>query len=530
MDGIIFKIRGTEIILGKEISYIMPEFEILNFVGNKVLKMLDINSEGKLFTFLYSDQNLEIFSRETKNPLMEYSVCHQEKEKTISQEEMIDLMKNENLIFISKENNRIKLTKYIFKGENSFIFNGSLFIETTENGFNVYDGNEKVDYNNLVNFVADAVIQNNFEKVLQESIFNIHIKTVEIAGIKQKYYEFMKKIPSREFHFSNSNLLFFYENISTKRFDALFEFNVKNGIDANFTEIINSNPLFTGKEYKDVKTISKLSSVSMEFVKLFTQYRDSSSDEIIDVFYEMEQNPKIGVNGIKYIQEVNSILKDIRIETPDTYNMFYSITKFSTYKKINEIVKTFNVSIKTFIDRAIRANFYEGCDIPDYIDMTYDYIQIKKTIGLNIEDKMPSNIIELHDSLINQLKSLREKEKEVKFRKIAQINKVLSDNFIKDVQDDYFTIIAPEVSNDLIKEGQNMHNCVGSYIDRMINGYSKIYFVRKKDNPDISFATIELDKQNNLIQAKARFNEDVDKKTNEFVEKFIEYVGGKIYD
>ena len=36
-----------------------------------------------------------------------------------------------------------------------------------------------------------------------------------------------------------------------------------------------------------------------------------------------------------------------------------------------------------------------------------------------------------------------------------------------------------------------MHNCVGSYVDRVSNGHSLVFFIRKKDEPDASFVTAE---------------------------------------
>ena len=68
-----------------------------------------------------------------------------------------------------------------------------------------------------------------------------------------------------------------------------------------------------------------------------------------------------------------------------------------------------------------------------------------------------------------------------------------------------YIIKAPDCQQDLIDEGQMQSNCVGSYIDKVINGTSMVFFMRKKKTPDQSLVTIEV-RNNELAQVKARFN------------------------
>ena len=57
-------------------------------------------------------------------------------------------------------------------------------------------------------------------------------------------------------------------------------------------------------------------------------------------------------------------------------------------------------------------------------------------------------------------------------------------------------------------------NCLRSYTNRVIDGSSKIYFLRKKNYPDQSLVTIEVSPEGQIRQVKAKFNREPRK--NEF--------------
>ena len=56
------------------------------------------------------------------------------------------------------------------------------------------------------------------------------------------------------------------------------------------------------------------------------------------------------------------------------------------------------------------------------------------------------------------------------------------------------TIVFPKSENDFINEGNQQHNCVGSYPNKVRNGSCIIFFIRFKDNPNKSFITAECTK------------------------------------
>ncbi len=57
---------------------------------------------------------------------------------------------------------------------------------------------------------------------------------------------------------------------------------------------------------------------------------------------------------------------------------------------------------------------------------------------------------------------------------------------------DNYTVVIPTCGNDLVQEGIRQHNCVGGYVDRVVNGGTYVVFVRRKDDVDKNFITCEV--------------------------------------
>ena len=101
------------------------------------------------------------------------------------------------------------------------------------------------------------------------------------------------------------------------------------------------------------------------------------------------------------------------------------------------------------------------------------------------------------------IKEYREKKEQEAF--IKNLTKI---NFINQFTKGNYIVVVPQKLDDLIDEGKQQNNCVGSfYNDDILCGRDYIYFIRRKDNPKKSVATarynvsvgktIELKEKNN---------------------------------
>lgn len=50
-------------------------------------------------------------------------------------------------------------------------------------------------------------------------------------------------------------------------------------------------------------------------------------------------------------------------------------------------------------------------------------------------------------------------------------------------------------AEELQKEGKALHHCVGSYAGRMVRGETAIFFIRRSEDPEKSWYTLEFDEQ-----------------------------------
>lgn len=55
-----------------------------------------------------------------------------------------------------------------------------------------------------------------------------------------------------------------------------------------------------------------------------------------------------------------------------------------------------------------------------------------------------------------------------------------------------FIVKIPTCGEDLVKEGQRMHHCVGNYVNKIVDGSTYICFIRHKDNPDKQYITCQV--------------------------------------
>lgn len=70
-----------------------------------------------------------------------------------------------------------------------------------------------------------------------------------------------------------------------------------------------------------------------------------------------------------------------------------------------------------------------------------------------------------------------------------------------------YVVRYPQTINDFCREAVYMSNCLLTYVDALINGDTTILFVRREDDVNMPFITMEIF-GNELMQAYHRFNED----------------------
>ena len=114
---------------------------------------------------------------------------------------------------------------------------------------------------------------------------------------------------------------------------------------------------------------------------------------------------------------------------------------------------------------------------------------------------------DLHDKAIRMQNSAYEKQKEMKTQKLLNKYKMTKKkrDELYDFEDDEFIIKMPDTPIDIMEEGKALNHCVGGYMENHVEGKTTILFLRKKNNPETSFYTIEI-KDNKVIQIHGKHN------------------------
>lgn len=161
-------------------------------------------------------------------------------------------------------------------------------------------------------------------------------------------------------------------------------------------------------------------------------------------------------------------------------------------------------------------------DIEFFLGDYEDYIKACEGLKYNLEDTMylkPKNFKLMHDNTLKLWEETKNKNKDKLVKK--QLKK------IKDLEfnSQELALIAPKSSKDITSEGKELKHCVGTYIDRVLEGTSIIMFVRKKQELNKSFYTLELNpKTMDLVQCRGLRNIKPTKEVQKFLNVWLDKI------
>ena len=191
----------------------------------------------------------------------------------------------------------------------------------------------------------------------------------------------------------------------------------------------------------------------------------------------------------------------------------------NTYKGKTTLANTTQIrDLRRLIKRdkkyQILPKLFNGnyCKLLDYIEKQNsnihyyaDYIHACKSLNMDLSlprNYIPHNLKYWHDYRIDeyctQFALTDEKEKAEHYKKFAAISKKYDK--LKEYKSDGYQVLLAQSPADLFREGMHLHHCVGNgaYDQRVIREESLIFFLRKNEEVDIPYATIEY----SLLQKK----------------------------
>lgn len=166
-------------------------------------------------------------------------------------------------------------------------------------------------------------------------------------------------------------------------------------------------------------------------------------------------------------------------------------------------------------------------------DMDYfDYTGWLEEMGYDMRNEFnlyPKDFQKAHDEKAKEytrFKDKQAKEDERRFKRLLrQLGKEAADMDIMNLRINGMFIRLPNELDELKREGETLHHCVGTYRDKVAKGDTTIFFIRQEAEPERPFYTLEW--RGRVIQCRGFKNCDMTPDVKAFVEifqqKMVEY-------
>lgn len=160
---------------------------------------------------------------------------------------------------------------------------------------------------------------------------------------------------------------------------------------------------------------------------------------------------------------------------------------------------------KNFINHLFHSSYEQGYGdtLHNFMIEWRECLELQKQLYGDIQEKYPQYLCSENVKLRFKAAVLKDLKNKQLFEERKQYFKA------HEWENDTMQILAPTCVQDIIDEGQKQANCVGSYVQTVINGKCEIYFLRKKDSLTKSYVTVEV-RDGKIVQAKAKYNKEPD--------------------
>lgn len=250
------------------------------------------------------------------------------------------------------------------------------------------------------------------------------------------------------------------------------------------------------------KTFLKVLRLSKNDVKALKSY-GYNIDSFFLRLYQMSK--KDGSNlSCSEINEINESLGS------SIYRKLQAILKYSSLRKaFNYLRRQYDIS------QGSKNSYYRMDNVlTDYNDYLNDCITLE--MDMTSENVIfPKNLYSAHQNTIKQIKL---KKDEILDSKITKRFKELSNKFSFEFNGIF---IRPAASTDeLINEGKKLNHCVGTYSQRYAEGKTNILLIRKSEEPNTPYYTMEISNDSIILQTRGKRNCNPTPEVDIFIKAF----------
>lgn len=311
-------------------------------------------------------------------------------------------------------------------------------------------------------------------------------------------------------------------------------------IDIYLNKIINNNGLLSGPWSID---------------HYFNSYRKKPYlEQLLKVgFYRIAENVLESYSAPKFKQG-RSILETLEV-TKTQFNMLRKVGDPSIRDmdilKYGQNLSQKEFEILRYIEDNTYARWYEK-----YIDMRkyttiykldkylrktgtkqndyFDYVGWLEKLGYDLRNESnlyPKDFMKAHDVKSKEHQKMLDKKAKAATaqfsRLLSKLRKETSEEDAMNLKLQGLFIRLPYKLDELKKEGETLHHCVGNYIDKVMKGETTIFFIRKIEEPDKPYYTLEW-KGEEIMQCRGFKNCDMTPEVKAFTQIFKEKMLEKV--
>ena len=232
-------------------------------------------------------------------------------------------------------------------------------------------------------------------------------------------------------------------------------------------------------------------------------------------YYKMAVEQDVKVRHVMVMQQATQ------------YNMHLTYEQICFYKKYyyNTCGEIFKLGHPTKFYRYLKELVATSDRLAgDYID----YLEDLRVLGVERDKSLyfPKNFQAVHTQYAAMR---RERDNEIEKATVRKKNKILK-KLVEEIspiftmEDESMQIVIPTSKMDFTKEGQNQHNCVAGYYERMIKRETVVVFLRKKENINQSYCTVELSPEGDIRQNRIACNREAPQEAQDFIAKLSKQV------
>ncbi len=207
--------------------------------------------------------------------------------------------------------------------------------------------------------------------------------------------------------------------------------------------------------------------------------------------------------------------EDLRYIKDDRYANYYE-------KYIDLMRYTTLHKLRRYIDRN-RITYAQ-----DY----FDYTKWIEEMGYDMRNEFnlfPTNFNRVHDEMSRQYMRFKEKQAKEDAERFNRILRKMKKETMEieamNLDVDGLFVRLPNKLEELKEEGETLHHCVGTYMEKVSKGETMIFFIRKKADPEKPYYTLEW--KGRVVQCRGSHNCDMTPEVKAFVEifqmKMLEY-------